>query len=57
MFGFYLVSLQQSNEEARGGREFFLMVGFPPKDLINDIENTIEGCSLSGEAISIRWKE
>jgi hypothetical protein len=48
---------QQSNEEARGGKEFVLMAGFPPKDLIVEIDNTIAGCSLSGEAIAIRWKE
>jgi hypothetical protein len=48
---------QQTNEEARGGREFVLMAGFPPKDLIVDIDNTIDACSLSGEAIAIRWKE
>jgi hypothetical protein len=48
---------QQTNEEARGGCEFVLTAGFPPKDLIADIDNTIAGCSLSGEAIAIRWKE
>jgi hypothetical protein len=48
--------LQQTNEEAKGGKEFILMAGFPPKDLIGDIENTIESCQLSGQAISVRWK-
>jgi hypothetical protein len=47
---------QQTNEEAKGGKEFILMAGFPPKDLIGDIENTIESCQLSGQAISVRWK-
>jgi hypothetical protein len=54
---FFSLCVQQSNEEARGGREFVLMAGFPPKDLITDIDNTIAACSLSGEAIAIRWKE
>lgn len=60
MIMLYFISFfvwQQSNEEARGGREFVLMAGFPPKDLITDIDSTIAGCSLSGEAIAIRWKE
>jgi hypothetical protein len=48
--------LQQSNEEAKGGKEFELMAGFPPKDLLEDIANTIESCELSGQAISLRWK-
>jgi len=43
-------------EEARGGREFVLMAGFPPNDLINDIDNTMEATGLKGEAISVRWK-
>jgi len=32
------------------------MAGFPPADLILDIDNTIEECKLSGQAISVRWK-
>ena len=32
-----------------------LMAGFPPKDLICDISKTIQECSLSGEAVSVRW--
>jgi hypothetical protein len=48
--------LQQANEEATGGKEFVLMAGFPPKDLITDIDNTIESCQLSGQAITVRWK-
>jgi hypothetical protein len=48
--------LQQSNEEAKGGKEFLLMAGFPPKDLLGVIDNTIESCQLSGQAITVRWK-
>jgi hypothetical protein len=43
-------------EEARGGREFSLMAGFPPNDLIMDIDNTIEASGLKGQAIAVRWK-
>mmetsp|Transcript_59138 Transcript_59138/g.120550 ORF Transcript_59138/g.120550 Transcript_59138/m.120550 type:complete len:518 (+) Transcript_59138:302-1855(+) len=46
----------QSNPEGEDGKEFFLMAGFPPKDLIGDIESSIKECSLSGEAITVRWK-
>ena len=49
-------NLQQTVEEARGGRGFTLMAGFPPRDLLADIENTIESCKLAGEAITMRWK-
>jgi len=48
--------LQQSNDEAKGGKEFALMAGFPPKDLLDDMLNTIESCKLSGQMITIRWK-
>eukprot|EP00539_Tryblionella_compressa_P003845 CAMPEP_0178734778 /NCGR_PEP_ID=MMETSP0744-20121128/1533_1 /TAXON_ID=913974 /ORGANISM="Nitzschia punctata, Strain CCMP561" /LENGTH=483 /DNA_ID=CAMNT_0020387097 /DNA_START=15 /DNA_END=1466 /DNA_ORIENTATION=+ len=46
----------QSMPESKDGKEFVLMAGFPPKDLITDIDNTIDSCSLSGEAITVRWK-
>jgi hypothetical protein len=47
---------QQSNEEAKGGKEFSLMAGFPPKDLLESVENTVESCGLDGQAITVRWK-
>jgi hypothetical protein len=47
---------QQSNEEAKGGKEFSLMSGFPPKDLLESLENTVESCGLDGQAITGRWK-
>jgi len=47
---------QQSNPDGKDGKEFVLKAGFPPKDLIGDIENSIEACSLAGEAITVRWK-
>jgi len=46
----------QSNDEASGGKEFVLMAGFPPKDLFEDIDKTIDECKLSGQAVTIRWK-
>jgi len=48
--------LAQTVEEAAGGREFTLMAGFPPRDLLADLDGTIESCKLSGEAITMRWK-
>jgi len=49
--------LAQSTEEANSDRrEFTLMVGFPHRDLVTDMDNTIESCKLAGEAISMHWK-
>lgn len=56
LLNFNLSLWQNSNDEAKGGKEFLLMAGYPPKDLITDIDNTIESCKLSGQAITIRWK-
>ena len=47
---------QQSNPEGKDGQEFVLKAGFPPKDLIGDIDNSIQATSLAGEAITVRWK-
>ena len=52
----HTLDMQQSNPEGKDGKEFVLKAGFPPKDLIGDIENSIQGASLSGEAITVRWK-
>ena len=54
----YSLHLQQTNEEAKGGKEFVLMAGYPPSDLANNEidKDTIEGCKLSGQAITVRWK-
>jgi len=48
---------QQNNDEAKGGKEFILMAGFPPRDLLARLNDTVESCKLAGEAISVRWKE
>eukprot|EP00535_Pseudo-nitzschia_heimii_P003173 CAMPEP_0197174438 /NCGR_PEP_ID=MMETSP1423-20130617/960_1 /TAXON_ID=476441 /ORGANISM="Pseudo-nitzschia heimii, Strain UNC1101" /LENGTH=529 /DNA_ID=CAMNT_0042623369 /DNA_START=232 /DNA_END=1821 /DNA_ORIENTATION=+ len=50
---FVYAFVAQSNSN---GKDFVLKSGFPPKDLIGDIENSIQECSLSGEAITVRWK-
>lgn len=47
---------QQSIDECKEGKEFVLMAGFPPKDLADDMENSIDSCKLSGQAITVRWK-
>lgn len=48
--------IQQSNDEAKTGREFVLMAGFPPADLIANLDDTIDDVKLSGQAIAMRWK-
>jgi hypothetical protein len=53
----FYFSLQQSNESAGGGREFSLMAGYPPRDLIAEIDTSIEEARLKGEAITMRWKD
>ena len=46
--------LKESMDEVK---EFVLQTGHPPKDLISDIENSIDSCSLSGASILVRWKD
>lgn len=48
---------QLSNDEARGGRDFSLLAGFPPSDLIFDLDRTIDDCKLAGQTVTVRWKE
>jgi len=48
----------QSNDDAKGGKDFILQeAGFPPKDLLTDIDQTIEARNLSGAALNLRWKD
>lgn len=48
----------QSNDEAKSGKEFSLQEsGVPPKDLLTDIDQTIEARGLSGVALTLRWKD
>jgi hypothetical protein len=37
--------------------EFVLMAGFPPADLVENIEHSVDECKLSGQAITVRWKD
>lgn len=45
----------QSNE-ANGDRELQLMAGFPPRDLMESLDKSIDECSLKGESVTARWK-
>uniref|UniRef100_A0A7S4JAM3 UBX domain-containing protein n=1 Tax=Odontella aurita TaxID=265563 RepID=A0A7S4JAM3_9STRA len=38
-----------------GTRPFELRAGFPPRDIRPKVDETIKGCGLAGEAISMRW--
>ena len=53
----FIHSFQQTDEEARGGKEFVAMAGFPPEDLASKMESeTIDACNLAGQAVTARWK-
>merc|ERR1712187_872506 len=47
----------QSYETTKSGKSFELKTGFPPKNLISDVDNTIQNLGLSGETIIFRWKD
>lgn len=49
--------IAQHNDQAKEGKEFMLMAGFPPKNLEGDIDSTIDSCGLNGQAVSVRWKD
>jgi hypothetical protein len=51
------VRTQQSSDEARAGKAFVLMAGFPPTDMVSSIDATIAVCNLAGQAVSVRWKD
>lgn len=40
----------------KSGKSFELKIGFPPRNLISDVENTILNLRLSGETIIFCWK-
>lgn len=46
----------QSNDEPKKGKSLELISGFPPKDLMHKVNETIDSCNLSGQSISARWK-
>jgi len=45
----------QSNADSNS-KEFELRSGFPPRDLMPNLDDTIQSCSLNGESITVRWK-
>jgi hypothetical protein len=47
----------QSNDDAKGGKEFVMKAGFPPKDLVDSVDKSIESTGLAGDSITVRWKE
>lgn len=47
----------QSNDDAKGGKEFVMKAGFPPRDLISSVDDTIANAGVSGDSITVRWKE
>ena len=49
--------LKQSNDDAKGGKEFGVKAGFPPKDLLPMIDDTIKNCGLAGDSVTVRWSE
>ena len=49
--------LNQSNDDAKGGKEFVMKAGFPPRDLISSVDDTIANAGVSGDSITVRWKE
>ena len=36
-------------------KQFALKVGFPPRDLASQMEQSIQEASLHGEAVTVRW--
>lgn len=38
-------------------KEFEMMAGFPPKDLMTCIDDSISSAGLAGESITVRWKD
>jgi hypothetical protein len=47
----------QSNDDAKNGKEFVMKAGFPPKDLIQSVDESISNSGLAGDSITVRWKE
>mmetsp|Transcript_8012 Transcript_8012/g.15082 ORF Transcript_8012/g.15082 Transcript_8012/m.15082 type:complete len:504 (+) Transcript_8012:129-1640(+) len=47
----------QSNDDAKSGKEFVMKAGFPPKDLIHSVDESISSSGLAGDSITVRWKD
>ena len=52
-----LFSYKQSSEDAKAGKEFEMKAGFPPKNLLPIVDDTIQSSGLAGDSITVRWKE
>jgi len=44
-------------KEIQTSKTFELKSGFPPRDLLPNINDTVESCRLNGESITVRWKQ
>mmetsp|Transcript_28784 Transcript_28784/g.63385 ORF Transcript_28784/g.63385 Transcript_28784/m.63385 type:complete len:478 (-) Transcript_28784:228-1661(-) len=47
---------QQANDAIEQGKQLELKAGFPPRDLLDEVESSISSCGLAGESITSRWK-
>lgn len=52
----YAFVAQQSSDAIREGKQLELKAGFPPRDLLDKIDESISSCGLAGEAITARCK-
>lgn len=49
--------VSQSSDDAKAGKEFELKAGFPPKNLLPIVDDTIASSGLAGDSVTVRWKE
>lgn len=49
--------VSQSSDDAKNGKEFELKAGFPPKNLLPIVDDTIKSSGLAGDSVTVRWKE
>jgi hypothetical protein len=49
--------VSQSNDDAQNGKEFELKAGFPPKNLLPKVDDTIKNSGLAGDSVTVRWTE
>lgn len=52
----YAFVAQESSDAVRQGKQLELKAGFPPRDLLDRIDESISSCGLAGEAITARCK-
>mmetsp|Transcript_36259 Transcript_36259/g.54128 ORF Transcript_36259/g.54128 Transcript_36259/m.54128 type:complete len:481 (-) Transcript_36259:358-1800(-) len=53
----YAVVARENEDTIKEGKEFVLMAGFPPKDIWDKIDETVQSCQLNGQSIAARWKD